>query len=255
MMRAIQLAVACVAVLAVSTGQVKAGLMSTGPDAFGYSGSTISSNLRDISSTGVFLPLGDDVFSGLISIGFSFDYYGNTFSQARVSSNGLLDFDLSGSTVQFGPAPDGLSGNANYIGGFMNDLNAPQGNIRYQTLGTPGDREFVVGFYSVPRFFGDPPATFEMILHEGSNNIEFQYGALNDDGSSTWVSMENAIGSDGLTFYNNVGGVTFDNSGYLISTSAVPEPGSLAIFGFGACVAGIGAARRRRREKQEEATA
>ncbi len=39
------------------------------------------------------------------------------------------------------------------------------------------------------------------------------------------------------------------------STSAVPEPSSLAIFGVGAYVAGIGAVRRRRREKQQETTA
>jgi hypothetical protein len=35
------------------------------------------------------------------------------------------------------------------------------------------------------------------------------------------------------------------------TVSAVPEPSSLAIFGIGAYVAGIGAVRRRRREKQQ----
>ena len=39
------------------------------------------------------------------------------------------------------------------------------------------------------------------------------------------------------------------------TVSAVPEPSSLAIFGIGAYVAGIGAVRRRRREKQQETTA
>ncbi len=36
--------------------------------------------------------------------------------------------------------------------------------------------------------------------------------------------------------------------------SAVPEPSSLALFGIGACVAGLGAARRRRRENRQQAT-
>jgi hypothetical protein len=39
------------------------------------------------------------------------------------------------------------------------------------------------------------------------------------------------------------------------TTTAVPEPSSLALFGIGACIAGFGAARRRRREKQQGATA
>jgi len=39
-----------------------------------------------------------------------------------------------------------------------------------------------------------------------------------------------------------------------LSYSAVPEPSSLALFGIGACVAFIGAARRRRREQQQKAT-
>jgi len=39
------------------------------------------------------------------------------------------------------------------------------------------------------------------------------------------------------------------------SMTAVPEPSSIAIFGIGAYVAGIGAVRRRRREKQQETTA
>ena len=39
------------------------------------------------------------------------------------------------------------------------------------------------------------------------------------------------------------------------TVAAVPEPSSLALFGIGACVAGLGGARRRRREKQQDTTA
>jgi hypothetical protein len=52
--------------------------------------------------------------------------------------------------------------------------------------------------------------------------------------------------------------VIFSNTLTSVSSSqvsAVPEPSSLALFGIGACVAGIGAACRRRREKHREATA
>ncbi len=40
-----------------------------------------------------------------------------------------------------------------------------------------------------------------------------------------------------------------------LSAAAVPEPSSLAVFGIGACVAGVGVARRRRLEKQQRAAA
>jgi len=39
------------------------------------------------------------------------------------------------------------------------------------------------------------------------------------------------------------------------STAAVPEPATLAVFGIGACIAGFGAARRRRSEKRQSPTA
>lgn len=38
------------------------------------------------------------------------------------------------------------------------------------------------------------------------------------------------------------------------NVSAVPEPTSLTLFGISACVAGVGAARRRQREQDQEAT-
>jgi hypothetical protein len=49
-------------------------------------------------------------------------------------------------------------------------------------------------------------------------------------------------------------GQYLDNARFDPVLSTVPEPTSLAIFGIGACVAGLGAARRLRREKQKVAT-
>ena len=62
---------------------------------------------------------------------------------------------------------------------------------------------------------------------------------------------ENMIGVDGSS-YSWAADSTLTING---SVAAVPEPSSLAIFGIGAYVAGIGAARRRQREKQQETTA
>jgi len=221
------------------SGFANAGLIATGPDAYGYSGSEIDYNLRDISNTGNFLSLGDDVFSGFQNIGFDFNFYGTGYNTLRISSNGTLDFDNFGWTVLW----DAFSNNGNAIAGFASDLNNPSGNIRYQTLGNVGSREFVVGFYNVSRFYNDPSVTFEMILHEATNNIEFQYGAMNDDNSKYGIGISNTDGTSGLDvcFNSCQQPINFNNSGYLISSVSVPEPSTLAIFALGV----IGLASRR----------
>lgn len=77
------------------------------------------------------------------------------------------------------------------------------------------------------------------------------------DGSLTFTGQ--SFASMGLTpgTYVWEWGISTPNYDTLtlnINSTAVPEPSSLALFGIGACVAGIGAARHRRREKQQDAT-
>jgi hypothetical protein len=238
--------------IGLMTGIVALGIFTTtparavpspGPDAFGYSSTEITNTLRNISTTGTFIGLGDDQVSGAVPLGFNFDFYGIPYSQAYVSSNGFLTFN-SGSddgccNGQF--LPSNNSDPSNLIAGFWNDLNLPQGNIRYQTIGTAGSQQFVVGFYDVQHYNGGPPVTFEMILFEGSNNIELQYGnAPNIEGDETvTIGITNNNSTDALTLVNfdpslDVG---ISNRGFLFSThpvSAQPVPGPLLLLGVGA---------------------
>jgi len=208
---------------------------SPGPDAFGYSSTEIANSLRNISTTGTFIGLGDDQVSGAVPLGFNFDFYGTTYSQAYVSSNGFLTFNSgSNNGCCSGPfLPNSSSNPSNLIAGFWNDLNVPQGNIRYQTLGTAGSQQFVVGFYDVQHYYFGPPVTFEMILLEGSNDIELQYGNAPNDGSSVTIGITNNNSTDALTLVNS--DFNFDvgisNRGFLFTH---PVPGPLPIFGVAA---------------------
>ena len=40
-------------------------------------------------------PMGDDTYSAAVPIGFSFDFYGNTYTDCLISSNGYITFDLT----------------------------------------------------------------------------------------------------------------------------------------------------------------
>jgi len=214
----------------ICVGLAFAATPYAGPDAYGYSAYEINSNLRDISVSGTVVPLDsnpadpndlddqDDEVRA-VSIPFPFDFYGISYTQLYVSSNGFIAFTLGADAgcCSGMPLPQRDAWN-NLIALFWEDLNRPEGNIRYQTLGTPGNREFVIGFYSVPHHYDRYPVTVEAILHEASGDIELQYGDAPGDGGTHSVGIENANGTIGLEV--GFGDVSFSNQGFVITTNA-----------------------------------
>lgn len=230
-----------------------------GPDGFGYTGTLIPLNLRDVTATGVNVGLDDaDDDVATVPIGFTFYYYGTPYTQVEVSSNGFMTFSptgasrcCSGETIPTAGDPE------NYIAGWWEDLDPgeglpTEGLIRAQTTGSPGSRQFVMGFYDV-RDNDDPSNvinTFEMILHESTNDIELQILTIQfDDVDSKVTGIENSTGTDGIEVvfllssdpgFSN-GDAVISNQGYCFSTStnncialenvAIPVP-ALSLWGI-----------------------
>jgi len=127
----------------------------------------------------------DDVWSPVVSIGFYFCYYGNSYNKLIVGANGQITFDTTKASQydawQISTAlPNNTDMPANTICGVFRDIDvALGGNTYYQLIGTFPNRTFVISWDSIPLFNkgsgtcdGTPNSIFQLVLHESTNYIE-----------------------------------------------------------------------------------
>lgn len=173
-------------------GELHGYTVGMGPDAF-----------QDISSTGSLLLLDDDE-SQLVPIGFPFYFFGEPFLGVRVSSNGYLTTDGSGSEYYPEPCldPDPPNG---AIFALMHDFDpSVGGSVHYQTFGTYLQRVFVAQWTDVPEYLNPADrATFQVKLYECCGVIDVTYHELigiPTDSSDATVAIEDASGLVGTCF-------------------------------------------------------
>jgi gliding motility-associated-like protein len=136
--------------------------------------------------TNVFLT--DDSWSAVVPIGFSFDFYGSSFTQCVIGSNGLVSFNLANANGYcpwalggVGTIPNpGFAAALNSMMPAYHDINpgaSPGGSIYYGTIGTAPNRRFVIVYKNLANF---GPAGFcadmALIMNETSNTFEFHLG-------------------------------------------------------------------------------
>jgi HYR domain len=142
----------------------------------------------------------------IVPIGFPFTFYGNSYSELRVTSNGLVGFTPADSLM------DGCCGGwqipvgddyNNIIAVAWTDLTpSVDADIRFEIQGTAPNRKFVVQWNNVPEAPEYPTpsghVTAQLVLSEGTNDITMYTTSMVINGRFHPVTqgIENADGSE-----------------------------------------------------------
>ena len=139
-----------------------------------YEGNQGLIDLTGVSGT-TSLAAGDDQVSNAFNLGFTFDYYGQAFTQARVATNGCLHFKTSGAYCN-DYTPDPLTGQHTYtLYPLWTDLIRDNNS---QVLAKSFTDKTVFGWYNMREYNrSGSDNSFEVILWT-NDTFEFRYGAL-----------------------------------------------------------------------------
>jgi hypothetical protein len=167
-------------VIKYSTSAKSAG----GPDSLGYTFKDSNEpggpafNWVEISGSGTNMALSDDSY--YYSIPFIFTFYGTTYNNIAIGSNGTVYFQDSylGYNYTTIPSTNGY-GIDIFMAPYWTDLNpGASGAVYYQVIGST----LVVEWYQVPIYGTSDYLTFQVILNNSDNTIKFQYLDLADPG-------------------------------------------------------------------------
>ncbi|MBI3189284.1 MAG: DUF1573 domain-containing protein, partial [Ignavibacteriales bacterium] len=183
-----------------------------GPDAFGYvwidsdEPGGPAFDWIDISTVGTAITTwtgSDDDGHFITTLPFTFPYYGNTYTSARIGTNGFLGFDVASTTygATNGAIPSSASPN-DAIYGFWDDLDVGAGGTVYYYYDAANNK-YIVQYNAVMHYSAGGPYTFQIIL-KPSGEILVQYLSVTTPDNSATLGIENSDGTVGLqVVYNN----------------------------------------------------
>ena len=171
-------------------------------------------DLQTNSSGSTGLGSNDDSVSPAFNLGFTFTFYGNDFTQARMATNGCLHFNLTGSYCG-DYTPDPLPQYTNTLFPFWTDLIKDGGSaMRAKAF----DDYTIFGWYKMREYNrANSDNSLEVWLYP-NNTYEFRYGELDI------ISHDVLIGEQGSTsqiytyhFFDECNTGTTDISGTCVS--------------------------------------
>lgn len=188
-----------------------AGVLTTGTDGnYRYIDSKESGGyvaFTDISTTGTRYDLIDDAEQG-IDLPFTFNFYSTNSTSITLADNGGIVFNTKSGNLSpnNGALPKSSLGGTGTVMGilpFWTDLGG--GQIYTATQGSGSNRRFIVQWNNVPHSDVGDGVTFQIVLYEGSNNIDFVYSDTSlgnsqyDNGAAATIGL-NKNGSTALQY-------------------------------------------------------
>jgi len=184
----------------------------------------------------------DDIWSEVITLPFNFCFFGNTYNQLVIGTNGVISFDVSLASPPncaatftctycnwpFSNTIPNTTGfpYQNSINGAYHDIDPSiGGDINYAILGTFPCRTFVVNYNNVPHFSCNSIITTQQIvLYETTNVIEVY---IDDkptcngwNSGNAVIGIQNIAGTIGYTPPNrNTGSWTTSNEAWRFTPS------------------------------------
>ena len=169
-----------------------------GPDGYGYSCADITRGyVAGITDVGNHC---DDCATP-VTLPFPFTFYGTSYSQVSVSSNGTLQFVTSNPSYSNTGLP-----NANFnqaIFPYWDDLRTDGAGhgVFVKTEGTSPNQRFVIEWRA--NYYGSQDeAFFEVQLEESTNDIYIVYGPTRDNGATATTGIQQASGTTDFLQYS-----------------------------------------------------
>jgi hypothetical protein len=127
-------------------------------------------------NAGTVISSSDDATHGPFNIGFTFNFFGNNYTQFYVGSNGWIGFSASQTTGYTAAYIPNTGSPRNVIMADWEDLFPGSTNIYYTTIGSAPNRKLVVSFNAVPHYSCRSNLhTFQFVLYETTNVIDINY--------------------------------------------------------------------------------
>jgi hypothetical protein len=192
-------------------------LVSASASAQTYDPTLLTPQISGAPTTMTPLNLGDDN-TRQVALGFEFEYWGQTFTDVWVSSNGFVSFQSGNHLCCNGQPIEQAQRNTIYA--YWSDLISFTGNPYYRV----SDGAALFGWYNVQEYGTNNSNTFEIALFD-NGNIQFNYGSLSASGGRDFTAgITGPAADDNVTlFYGRNPQFLQNQSGLLTYGSPIPD--------------------------------